>query len=255
VPLQDATPALASPDSATAAQAQIAVNMKNAIRNNKWPTAALLRAGYARCGYGGNVLRVLNGKGGTSYRCNTTSRDVHGCPAFAIAAGALDAALWARAEQVLSEPKIIANEVGLLRGTDPNEATIAALEPRIAEVERQQTNLMRRLAAIDDDEVAAPFLVEIKTLGDHHKRLRVERDALLAERGMAIGAGPARRPGMVVPSPGGEPGRAHLRAETARAAGVEGRGTRLEHGPRPAVRDHAADRPRRRAQWSSLGRR
>lgn len=182
VPLQDAAPALVSTDSATAARAQVAVNMKNAIRNNKRPAAALLRTGYARCGYCGNVLRVLNGKGGTYYRCNTTSRDVHGCPAFTIAAGALDAAVWARVERVLSDPKVIANEVALLRGTDPTAADVAALDARIVEVERQRTNLMRRLAAIDDDEMAAPFLVEIKTLGDHHKRLRADRDALLAER-------------------------------------------------------------------------
>jgi len=91
--LPNAAPALVSPEVAAAAQAQIAVNMKNAIRNNRRPTAALLRAGYARCGYCGNVLRVLNGKGGTYYRCNTTSRDVYGCPAFTIAAGALDAAV------------------------------------------------------------------------------------------------------------------------------------------------------------------
>ncbi len=30
--------------------------------------------------------------------------------------------------------------------------------------------------------MAAPFLVEIRTLGDHHKRLREDRDTLLAER-------------------------------------------------------------------------
>ncbi len=182
VPLQNVAPALVSLDTLAAAQAQIAVNMKNAIRNNKRPTSALLRAGYARCGYCGNVLRVLNGKGGAYYRCNTTSRDVYGCPSFSIASGALDSAVWARVEQVLSNPQLVANEVARLRGTDPTEANVAALDKRIAEVERQRTNLMRRTAAIDDDELAASFLVEIKTLGEQHKRLRDDRDALLAER-------------------------------------------------------------------------
>ncbi|MDP9470199.1 MAG: recombinase family protein [Chloroflexota bacterium] len=182
VPLQNAAPALVSLDIRAAAQAQIAVNMKNAIRNNKRPNLALLRAGHARCGYCGNVLRVLNGKGGTYYRCNTTSRDVYGCPSFTITASALDAAAWARVEQVLSDPQIVANEVARLRGTDPTETNVAALDKRIAEVERRRTNLTRRTAAIDDDELAAPFLVEIKTLGDQHKRLRDDRDALLRER-------------------------------------------------------------------------
>jgi len=182
VPLPNVAPALVSSDIATAAQSQIAVNMKNASRNNKRPTAALLRAGYARCGYCGNALRVLNGKGGTYYRCNTTSRDIYGCPSFTIAASTLDAAVWARVERVLTNPHVIANEVARLRDADPTEANVTALNKRIAEVERQSTNLMRRIATIDDDEVAAPFLVEIKTLGDHHKRLREDRDVLLAER-------------------------------------------------------------------------
>ncbi len=182
MPLQNAAPALVSLDIRAAAQAQIAVNMKNAIRNNKRPNLALLRAGHARCGYCGNVLRVLNGKGGTYYRCNTTSRDVYGCPSFTITASVLDAAAWARVEQVLSDPQIVANEVARLRGTDSTETNLAALDKRIAEVERRRTNLTRRTAAIDDDELAAPFLVEIRTLGDQHKRLREDRDALLRER-------------------------------------------------------------------------
>ncbi|MDP9366370.1 MAG: recombinase family protein [Chloroflexota bacterium] len=182
VSLRNAAPALVSPDLAAAAQSQIAVNMKNAIRNNKRPTAALLRSGHARCGYCGNVLRVLNGKGGTYYRCNTTSRDVYGCPSFSIAAGTLDAAVWSRVEQVLGNPQVIAEQVARLRDADPTQANVAALDTRIAEVERHRTNLMRRIAGIDDDELAAPFLVEIKQLGDQHRRLREDRDALLAEQ-------------------------------------------------------------------------
>jgi site-specific DNA recombinase len=182
VSLRNAAPALVSLDMAAAAQAQVALNMKNAIRNNKRPTAALLRAGYARCGYCGNALRVMNGKGGTSYRCNTTSRDVYGCPAFTIAAGTLDAAVWARVEQVLTNPQVIADEVARLRDDDPTEPNVAALDVRIAEVDRQRANLARRIATIDDDELAAPFLVEIKTLGDQLQRLRGDRNILLAER-------------------------------------------------------------------------
>ncbi len=155
--------------------------MKNATRNNKRPTAALLRSGYARCGYCGDALRVLNGKGGSYYRCNTSSRDVHGCPGFTIPTGALDAEVWARVERVLTDPQVIADEVAQLRAADPTEANLAALDKRIGEVERQRTNLTRRVTSIDD-EMAAGFLVEIKGLGDEPRGLRSDRDALLAER-------------------------------------------------------------------------
>jgi hypothetical protein len=41
---------------------------------------------------------------------------------------------------------------------------------------------MRRIATIDDDEMAAPFLVEIQALGTQHKRLLRERADVEAER-------------------------------------------------------------------------
>ncbi|MBW3633799.1 MAG: hypothetical protein KY456_12320 [Chloroflexi bacterium] len=41
---------------------------------------------------------------------------------------------------------------------------------------------MRRMATIDDDEMAAPFLVELKALGEQHKQPQQEHDELLAER-------------------------------------------------------------------------
>jgi hypothetical protein len=69
-----------------------------------------------------------------------------------------------------------------LHEVDPTGPNIAALDKRIAEVERQRTNLMRRIATIDDDEIAAPFLVEIQALGTQHKQLQRERDDVEAER-------------------------------------------------------------------------
>jgi site-specific DNA recombinase len=182
VPLRNVAVPLVSSDLAAAARSQIAVNMKNASRNNRHPSKALLRAGYARCGYCGNALRVLNGKGGSYYRCNTSSRDVYGCPSFTISTRTLDAEVWQRVEQVLTDPEIIANEVARLRVDDPTEVNLAALDKRIEEVERQRSNLTRRVAAIDDDETAAGFLVEIKALADQLKGLRQDRDILLAER-------------------------------------------------------------------------
>jgi site-specific DNA recombinase len=182
VPLPNAAPALVSTNVAAAAQAQISLNMKQAIRNNRRPTEALLRAGYARCGYCGNCLVVLNGKAEPYYRCNTSNRDIHGCPPAGISTRTLDAQVWGRVEEVLANPQVVANEVARLHEADPTGPNIAALDKRIAEVERQRTNLMRRIATIDDDEMAAPFLVEFQALGTQHKQLQRERDNVEAER-------------------------------------------------------------------------
>jgi site-specific DNA recombinase len=180
--LPNVAPALVSPSVAAAAQARIAVNMSLATRNNRRPTEALLRAGYARCGYCGNCLVVSNGKAESYYRCNTSNRDTHGCPPAAIPTRTLDAQVWARVEEVLTNPEVIATEVARLRQVDPTGPNLVALDKRIGEVERQQSNVMRRIATIDDDELAAPFLIELKALGQQHKQLKRERDELLAER-------------------------------------------------------------------------
>jgi hypothetical protein len=124
---------------------------------------------------------VSHGKAEPYYCCNTSNRDIHGCPPAAISTRMLDAQVWERVEEVLTNPQVIANEVARLRNVDPTGPNLAALDKRIAEVERQRTNLMRRLATIDDDEMAAPFLVEIQALGGQHKQLRRERDELDAE--------------------------------------------------------------------------
>jgi site-specific DNA recombinase len=182
VPLPNAAPALVSSNVAAAAQAQMSLNMKQAIRNNKRPTETLLRAGYARCGYCGNCLVVSNGKAEPYYRCNTSNRDIHGCPPAAISTRMLDAQVWARVEEVLTNPQVIANEVARLRDVDPTGPNITALDKRIAEVERQRMNLMRRIATIDDDEMAAPFLIESQALGTQQKQLQRERDEVEAER-------------------------------------------------------------------------
>jgi predicted nucleic acid-binding Zn-ribbon protein len=102
--------------------------------------------------------------------------------AAAIPTRMLEAQVWARVEEVLANPQVIANELARLHDADPTGTNIAALNKRIAEVERQRTDLMRRLATIDDDDVAAPFLVQIQTLGTQHKQLQRERDNVEAER-------------------------------------------------------------------------
>lgn len=182
VALQNAAPELVSPTIAAAAQAQLALNMKQATRNNRRPTEALLRAGYARCGYCGNSLAVSNRTLESYYRCNTASRDTHDCPAAGIKVQELDNAVWNRVEQVLSDPGVIANRVAQLQINDPTQDNLAALGIRIKDIERQRGNLMRRVATIDEDDFAAPFLVEIKTQGEQLIRLRQERAGLLAER-------------------------------------------------------------------------
>ncbi len=176
-----ATP-LVTPAVFRAAQERLAVNKWTATRNNRDPEAALLRGGYVRCGYCGFVMQVQNDARGAFYRCNTTSRDQNGCPYHVISARILDRAVWQRVEAVLTRPEIVEAEVARLRRDDPVKADLAAVERRLAEVERQHTNLVRRVATIDDDGIAASVLAEVAVLTTQQKALVAERDELKTQR-------------------------------------------------------------------------
>ena len=178
----DVAPALVSPDVLRAARERLATNKRTATRNNANPSAALLRGGYARCGYCGLALRVRNKDKGTYYLCNTSSRDQHGCPYHVISARILDQAVLDKVHLVLNRPEVIGAEVARLRRDDPTRADREAVDWRLGEIERKRANLARRVATIDEDEIAAALLAEMAVLGKQAAALTVERDRLAAER-------------------------------------------------------------------------
>jgi hypothetical protein len=98
--LPDVAPALVAEEVAAAARERLACNRQQATRNNKNPEDALLRAGYARCGYCGRPMTITRHRqtNRVVYRCNPGNRDRFGCPHFGINAGILDAAVMARVE-------------------------------------------------------------------------------------------------------------------------------------------------------------
>src|SRR4051794_5248750 len=62
--LTGVAPALVTPELAASVHAALKRNKQEATRNNKSPKSALLRAGFARCGYCGNCLEVQFAHGG-----------------------------------------------------------------------------------------------------------------------------------------------------------------------------------------------
>ncbi len=180
--LRDVALALVSPGLAKAVHERLARNKTEAARNNKSPESALLRAGFARCGYCGHCLEVRYARGGWMYRCGTSNRDKHGCPAFSIMTPILDATVWGKVEDVLTRPEIIAAEVERLRQDDPTQADLAAIELRLATIGRQRTNLTKRLALLDDEETAAYLVVEIEALTKQLRQLERDQDDIRAVR-------------------------------------------------------------------------
>ncbi len=174
-------PALIDAETFAAVQAHMQRNREQATRNNRHPEATLLRAGYAVCGYCGHPLRVSQTRTGPVYRCTGTTRDLYGCPSFSIKADRLDAAVWQRVEAILTSPEIIAREVARLRQSDPIEGEVAAIEQRQREIAQRQQRLGRAIGALDDDEAAAPLLVELKALAAERRTLESELVGLKAQ--------------------------------------------------------------------------
>lgn len=184
IPLPPGTiPAIVEPALWHEVQRRLALNKQLSPRNNRSPHVALLRGGFARCGYCGRAMRVLPRKGrAPSYQCGGCTNPVRPCHGHCITVPALDNAVWQGISQRLLDPDLIAREVERLRRDDPTRADLAAVTRRLAEVERRQGNLRRELAAEDNPDVAALIRADLAQLAAERRALDEELARIDAER-------------------------------------------------------------------------
>jgi hypothetical protein len=177
---------IVSPEEWNGAQVVLQRNKERAPRNNRKPEAFLLRGGFVRCGHGGGAMTVgtvrHKGEGEYVYRCGRGSRPGNGCTHHGIRTHILDAAVWNRVRVIFTDPAVISRELETLRRDNPTKHDLAAVERSLAEVMRQQENLSRSLAALDDPDAAAPVIGQLKALGQRRKELEAERK-MVTERG------------------------------------------------------------------------
>jgi site-specific DNA recombinase len=169
VPLPGVAPAIVTPQEAMTVAQRLTTNKAHATRNNRNPEAALLRAGYVKCGHCGWSMSVRNAPGGTSnrsaaYRCTSRTQQGHDCPQPTIATNLLDAAVWAKVADVLRDPQIIAREIARHRQDGGQERALAGLEKQIGSLADKQARIAKRVADIEDDAVAAPLIAELRSL-------------------------------------------------------------------------------------------
>jgi len=176
IPLPPGTiPAIVSEDVWSAVQSRLAINRQQSVRNALNPEAALLRGGYLTCGVcGRTVIARGRSNGKTDYVCSR-GRALGECPGGYIVTHRLDDAVWSRVSALLTRPEIVAQEVERLRRSDPTTDDLAAVSRSLTEVERQQSNLARAMALMDDEEAMAPLAGQLVTLKER-------RDALLSDQ-------------------------------------------------------------------------
>lgn len=175
-------------DAATweAVQKTLARNKARAIRSARNPEAALLRGGFAKCGYCGSTIRArpTSGTDGAraEYHCASPTREPGSCKGHSIRAHILDAFVWERARDILTDPDIIARELERLRHDDPTETDLLTINRALAELERQQTNLVRAVSLMDDPVATAPLVAQLQSVSDRAKSLQAERQEVLHRR-------------------------------------------------------------------------
>lgn len=102
-----ACPPLVDHETWQAANNRLALNKQFATRNNRMPEAALLRGGFARCGYCGSLLTVIRSHDRTYYRCRRLSSEAGPCEGrcMAVPAAILDTAVWEAVSSALLDPE------------------------------------------------------------------------------------------------------------------------------------------------------
>jgi site-specific DNA recombinase len=158
-------------------QARFTRNKAEAPRNNRHPEDSLLRSGFVRCGYCGNTVISFAHSSGLMYRCCVYARDIPGCRSSHVLVKTLDHAVWEKVQEVVTQPEIIALQLERLQQQSDSGADIEALDRQLRVVEKQRQRIARGVAALDDDEVAAPLLVELRALAAQKRQLEADRTA------------------------------------------------------------------------------
>jgi site-specific DNA recombinase len=172
-------PAIITEDEHKAVIERLNANQAAATRNNKDPEATLLRAGFIYCGHCGNRLTVArHTKSGASYRCDWGTAARHNCPRPTILAHMIDPVVWDVVAKILKDPDTIAQEVARSRDDGSLVRELATLDRMLAQITDKQGRIARRVASIDDEDVAAPLMAELHELAQQKKAIEAERGDL-----------------------------------------------------------------------------
>lgn len=190
----DVAPPLVGTDVAAICTQRSRTNQQYATRSAKDPESALLR-GMVRCGLcGGSVgvnrrsARTHTRKDGTlpsRYVCHNARRVTRDatygwlCTPHAIYCEKVDAAVWAKVEAILRDPRIIAEEVKQMRETEPpGAADMAALDARIASLSRKIDSLTETAGYASDSETRRELAGQIDLAMTQKRQTEAERGAV-----------------------------------------------------------------------------
>jgi site-specific DNA recombinase len=154
-------------------------NKKRAVRSAKNPEAALLRAGYVRCGYCGTTMYPRpRSNGSYDYVCKRQSTYPGVCPNPTIVCHALDTAVWERIREIILNPDLVRQQLDRIQGDNHLEVQFEAVQAALKRLEKRKVNMVETLSLIDDADARAPMLAHLNELTFDGKKLRSELDSL-----------------------------------------------------------------------------
>jgi site-specific DNA recombinase len=178
--LLDVAPALVEEATWQLVQERLRRNKQQAARNNRDPQATLLRGGYARCGYCGVSMTSVRIKGEHAwrYQCTQPLGNATPCTHPNMRAGKLDAAVWARIEALLLQPRLLRERWASRVAHDTTADDLAALTLRLRQIEKRQQSAAHAVTLLDDEAAAAPLVRELRTLAQERQTLLQEHARL-----------------------------------------------------------------------------
>ncbi len=142
-------PRIIDDETARLALAAAGINTQESTRNNPNTEDTLLRSGYIRCGYCGNLMSMRRHKKNDGvyliYRCSGTSRAARTCEHIEISAPKIDKIVWEYISGVIRELEIIETAVNTILEMDmfssPEKAAIKTIEECKALIEQYREDL------------------------------------------------------------------------------------------------------------------
>jgi site-specific DNA recombinase len=176
------TPPIVTPELWGTVQARIDSNRGDFTRNQR--RQYLLR-GIAYCAVCGRKMYSDLSRGQRYYRCSSRMLELKVCGGALTRADNVEEQIWNKVTSILENPQVISDEVQRQQSIGPDPQLMedrATASRRLAEIERGQQRLIRRLRETDDDDLAHLYereIVQLKKEASQLESVIAEIDARL----------------------------------------------------------------------------
>lgn len=166
------------------AQEHIATNKQRAVRNAREPEKALLRGGFAACGYCNSPMhpRPRHQHDWYEYVCGANTHMTRTCRQHAISANILDQAMWVAVHQIMNDDDLLEREIERRRSYDPTRGRAEVIASELAEIDRQEARLTTAISQTTNDTTIATLVRQLDRIAERRTTLDDELATIEAER-------------------------------------------------------------------------